>query len=108
MTQTEQIITVMVVVIGTQLTRWLPFGIFRSAESTPMYVQYIGKILPPAIFGMLVVYCYRDLPLTPFSEGLPQIVCGICVAVCQLLFKNMCLSILTGTALYIIWMNFLC
>ncbi|WP_304231281.1 branched-chain amino acid transporter permease [Phocaeicola plebeius] len=95
----------MVVVIGTQLTRWLPFGIFRSAESTPMYVRYIGNILPPAIFGMLVVYCYRGLPSGTLAEGVPQIVCGICVAVCQLLFKNMCVSILMGTALYIIWMN---
>lgn len=41
-----------------------------------------------------------------FSEyGLPKIVCGVCVAVCQLLFKNMCLSILVGTALYVIWIN---
>lgn len=68
---TEQVITVGVVVIGTQLTRWLPFLIFKSVTTTPAYIQYLGNVLPPAIFGMLVVYCYRGINLTDSSlEGI--------------------------------------
>lgn len=106
MTYTEQIITVAAVVIGTQLTRWLPFCLFKSATSTPAYVQYLGKVLPPAIFGMLVVYCYRgvDFATSP-QHGLPEIASGLCVAMLQLAFRNMCLSIVIGTTMYIVWMN---
>lgn len=106
MTYVQQIITVAVVVVGTQLTHWLPFLIFRSAASTPAYVRYIGKVLPPAIFGMLMVYCYRGVEIIGSPQhGLPEIVSGICVALCQLKYKNMCFSILTGTVLYVVWMN---
>lgn len=108
MTQIQQILTVAVAVVGTQLTRWLPFFIFRSASSTPAYVRYLGKVLPPAIFGMLMIYCYRGIEIIDSStHGLPEIVSGICVALCQLKYKNMCLSILAGTLLYILWMNVL-
>lgn len=60
MNTVQQIITIATVVVGTQLTRWLPFLFFRSNKPTPAYIYYLGKVLPPAIFGMLVVYCYRN------------------------------------------------
>lgn len=106
MTLTEQIMTVGVVIVGTQLTRWLPFWLFRDKAKTPPYVQYLGRVLPPAIFGMLVVYCYRDVDFIHSSQhGLPELVAGLCVALCQFAFKNMCLSIVTGTFIYIVWTN---
>lgn len=105
MTQTQQILTIAVVVAGTQLTRWLPFFLLRSDKQTPAYIRYIGQVLPPAIFGMLVVYCFRDLDFSAHAQGPAQIAAGGCVALLQLLFKNMGLSILAGTALYMIWVN---
>lgn len=105
MTEIQQIVTIGLVVAGTQLTRWLPFFILRSDKQTPAYIRYIGKVLPPAIFGMLVVYCFRDLDVRGGAHGIPEIVSGVCVAVLQLLFKNMGLSIVTGTVLYILWVN---
>lgn len=105
MTTIQQIITIGTIVVGTQLTRWLPFWIFKPGKPTPAYIDYLGKVLPPAIFGMLVIYCYKDTNFLSSAHGIPEIVSGFCVALTQVLFKNMCLSILAGTSIYIIWVN---
>lgn len=106
MTSIEQLLTVGIAAIGTQLTRWLPFVLFRDAVNTPKYVQYLGKVLPPAIFGMLVVYCFREVDFIRAPQhGVPEIISGLCVAISQFAFKNMCVSIVFGTLVYIIWMN---
>lgn len=57
MTVTQQVITISMVVLGTMITRFLPFLVFRPDRPTPKYIQYIGVMLPSAVFGMLVVYC---------------------------------------------------
>ena len=57
MTLSQQIITIAMCVLGTMLTRFLPFAVFSSKRPTPPYIQYLGKVLPGAIFSMLVVYC---------------------------------------------------
>ena len=100
MTVTEQIVTIFIVALVTQLTRWIPFWVFRSSVHTPQYVNYLGRVLPSAIFGMLVVYCYKDIDFLSPSYGTPEILSGICVVVIQMLFKNMACSILLGTGLY--------
>lgn len=63
MTITQQIITIGLCVAGTMLTRFLPFAIFNEKRTTPVFVQYLGKFLPPAVFGMLVVYCLRNVDI---------------------------------------------
>ena len=73
MTVTEQIVTIFIVALVTQLTRWIPFWVFRSSAHTPQYVNYLGRVLPPAIFGMLVVYCYKDIDFLSPSYGTPEI-----------------------------------
>ncbi len=54
---TEQIITIALCVMGTMATRFLPFVIFNTKRQTPKYIQYLGKVLPGAIFSMLDIYC---------------------------------------------------
>ena len=61
LTITEQIITVAMVVLGTMITRFLPFLIFPADKTPPRYVQYLGRFLPAAVFGLLVVYCLRNV-----------------------------------------------
>lgn len=100
-----QVLTILTVFVGTQITRWLPFWFFRSDKPTPRYVKYLGQVLPPAIFGMLVVYCYKDVEFGSPDYGMKELICGALVAVVQLLFKNMCLSIVIGTIAYILWVN---
>ncbi|MCI9018846.1 MAG: branched-chain amino acid transporter AzlD, partial [Lachnospiraceae bacterium] len=63
MTFAEQMITIGMVVLGTVLTRFLPFLIFPAGKPTPRYVRYLGKVLPPAVFGLLVVYCLKNVSL---------------------------------------------
>ena len=64
MTLTQQIITIAAVVFGTMLTRFLPFLLFPAGRPTPKYIQYLGKVLPSAVFGMLVIYCLKDVLLS--------------------------------------------
>ena len=59
MTTTQMLLTVGAVVLGTMTTRFLPFLIFPASRPTPKYVQYLGKVLPYAVIGLLVVYCFH-------------------------------------------------
>ncbi len=72
MTLTEQIITIAMVVLGTVLTRFLPFLLFPAGKATPKYIQYLGKVLPPAVFGLLVVYCLKNVSIFTGSHGIPE------------------------------------
>ena len=57
MTMPQQIITIALCVAGTMLTRFLPFAVFNGKRPTPRYIQYLGKVLPGAVFSILVIYC---------------------------------------------------
>lgn len=102
MTLTQQIITIALCVAGTVLTRFLPFVIFSSKKPTPAFIQYLGKALPAAIFGMLVVYCLKNVNVLGGSHGLPELI-GILVTVGLHLWKRqMLLSIAGGTVCYMV------
>ena len=60
MTSTEMVITVAIVVAGTLLTRFGAFLVFPPGKKAPDFVQYLGKALPAAVMGMLVVYTFKD------------------------------------------------
>lgn len=76
MTIAEQIITIAMCTLGTMAMRFLPFLVFRQDKPTPKYIQYLGKVLPGAIFGMLIVYCLRSVSVTEYSWGLPELIAG--------------------------------
>ena len=97
---TEQIITIALCALGTMATRFLPFLIFRADRPTPRYVQYLGKVLPAAIFSMLVVYCLKDVSLLTASHGLPELIAIAVVVILHLLFRKMLDSIAAGTVCY--------
>ena len=61
MTLSQEIITIGMVVLGTALTRYLPFLLFPAGKPTPKYIQYLGKVLPGAVFGLLVIYSLRNV-----------------------------------------------
>ena len=73
MTVPQQIITVGLCVLGTMLTRFLPFFIFRENQETPAFIRYIGKFLPSAVFGMLVIYCLKNVSFLSGNHGLPEL-----------------------------------
>lgn len=106
MTLVQQIITIAMCVAATMLTRFLPFMIFRSDRPTPKYIQYLGKVLPGAIFGMLVVYCLRNVSPMQYSYGLPELI-AIAVTIGLHLWKRqMLVSIAGGTVCYMLLVQF--
>lgn len=107
MTLTEQMITIALCALATMLSRFLPFIIFSENRKTPAFIQYLGKTLPAAIFGMLVVYCLRNVNIMQGSHGIPEAI-SIVVTICLHLWKKqMLLSIAGGTAAYMLFIQFL-
>lgn len=106
MTLTQEIVTIALCAFGTMITRFLPFIVFRSDKPTPKYIQYIGNALPPAIFGMLVIYCLKDVSLLGGSHGIPEAIAIVAVVALHLWKKNMLLSIAGGTVCYMLLVQF--
>ncbi len=102
MTVTQQIITIAICSLGTMLTRFLPFMVFSSSRETPKYVRYLGKALPCAVFGMLVVYCLKDVSLFSGSHGIPELIAIAVTAGLHWWRRQMLLSILGGTLVYML------
>ena len=102
MSVTEQIITIAAVVLGTMLTRFLPFLLFPAGKPTPRYVQYLGKALPGAVLGLLVVYCLKNVSLLSGSHGLPELIAILAMAGLHLWKRQMLLSIAGGTICYML------
>lgn len=102
MTLTQEVITIALCVLGTMITRFLPFLVFSDRKPTPKYVQYLGQALPSAIFGMLVIYCLKNVSVLSKSHGIPELV-AIAVTILLHLWKNqMLLSIAGGTVCYML------
>lgn len=104
-TNSQAVITIAAVVLGTLVTRFLPFLIFPEGKNPPKFIMYLGKVLPYAVIGMLVVFCLKDAVFTSY-HGLPEIISIAAVAVLQKLKKNMVLSMSAGTALYMVLVQF--
>ena len=102
MTLTQQIITVAMVVLGTAATRFLPFLVFPAGKPTPKYIQYLGKVLPAAVFGLLVIYCLKDVDIPGGSHGIPELIAIAAVVALHLWKRQMLLSIAGGTVLYMV------
>nr|WP_276538655.1 branched-chain amino acid transporter permease [Dehalobacterium formicoaceticum] len=98
----QQIITIGVVVFGTMLTRFLPFILFPQNKPTPKYVQYLGKVLPSAVLGMLVIYCLKDVNILTGSHGVPELIAIVVIVVLHFWKKQMLISIAGGTIVYML------
>ena len=102
MTLQQQIITIALCTLATMLTRFLPFLIFPSGRPTPRFIQYLGRVLPGAVFGMLIVYCLKDVSLLTGSHGLPELLAVLTVVGLHLWKRQMLLSIAGGTIVYML------
>ena len=95
MTLTQRLVTIALCALATMLTRFLHFLLFSSRRPTPKYVRYLGRALPPAIFGMLVVYCLKNVSIVSGSHGLPELI-AIAVTVGLHLWKRQTLLSIAG------------
>ena len=91
-----------VIALVTAALRFLPFFIFRGSRKTPKYIEYLGKVLPYAIMGMLVVYCLKGVTFTALANWLPQLSASALVVLIHLWKRNTLLSIISGTVCYMI------
>lgn len=119
LTPIQAVASIAVMAVVTFLTRALPFLLFDRGDSPPKLVLYLGRVLPPAVIAMLIIYCLRnpavtELPdLTAMSDWwasivsffvgwAPQLISGAVVVVLHVWKKNNLLSIFSGTILYMI------
>jgi branched-subunit amino acid transport protein AzlD len=107
MTLAQQIITVAMCTLGTMTTRFLPFLIFSENKETPAFIQYIGKYLPSAVFGMLVVYCLKDVDVLSGTHGIPELIAILVTVLLHKWKKQMLISIAGGTICYMLLIHFI-
>lgn len=96
----RSLVIILLVALTTLATRAIPFILFPEGKEIPKAVQYLGKVLPPAVIGMLVVYCFKSMDITSAPFGLPEIIAGVVVALLHVWKRNNLLSIGVGTVLY--------
>ena len=107
MTFTEEIITIAAVVAGTMVTRFLPFLLFPANKKTPPLVVFLGKVLPSAVMGMLVVYSLKDTQLFSGSHGLPEAIAVALTVLLQATVRNLLLTIAAGTISYMLLVQYI-
>ena len=124
LTPAQAIASIAVMAVVTFLTRFLPFLLFDRGEEPPKLVLYLGRVLPPAVIAMLIIYCLRNPALTVspdltetmsawwaaivsfFVGWAPQLISGVVVVILHVWKKNNLLSIFSGTILYMILVQF--
>lgn len=105
MNDLKLLIMILMAALGTLVTRFFPFLVFNSNKPTPKYLEYLGKYLPPAVFGMLVVYCLKGISFSAPESFLPELIAVLLTVILHLGFKKMLVSIAGGTAAYMILVN---
>lgn len=105
MTTTQSIITIAAVVAATMITRFLPFVIFPENKTPPKIIMYLGKVLPYAVIGLLVVYCLKNAVFTQY-RALPELISIAVIVIIHKWKKNTLLSIATGTVLYMLLVQY--
>lgn len=97
---------ILAVALTTFATRVVPFLIFPKGKEIPPVIQYLGKVLTPAVIGMLVVYCLKSTPVMTAPHGIPELIAVSVTAGLHVWKRNNLLSIGTGTVLYMVLIQF--
>lgn len=98
--------SIAVMAVGTALLRFLPFIIFNGKHKTPAIIEKLGRTLPYAVMGMLVVYCLKEVSFTSVSGFIPELIACAVVALLYIRKKNTLLSIVAGTLSYMAFVQF--
>ena len=91
-----------VIAFVTAATRFLPFFVFRNEEKVPKFIRKLGRVLPYAVMGMLVVYCLKDVQIATLSSWAPAAISCLVVTISYIWKRNTLLSIISGTLCYIL------
>lgn len=101
----EGLIIIAMVSLGTLFTRFLPFLLFPDNKPLPKVVQYLGKVLPFSVIGLLVVYCLKNVSVLLPPYGLPELIAILVIVGLHIWKKKSLLSIAGGTAVYMLLMQ---
>lgn len=99
-------LTVVIASGVTVLLRFIPFAIFKNRK-TPAAVSYLGKVLPFAVMGMLLVYCFKDVSFASVSGWVPYLVAGALTVITYVLSRKTLPAILAGTVCYMIFVQYI-
>ena len=102
MSSVQILVIIGVITGGTMLTRFLPYLIFPASRKTPEFVMYLGKVLPYAVIGMLVVFCLKDVNFTAAAHYAPEAIAILCIVLLHLWKSNVLLSVGGGTLIYMV------
>ena len=98
----RSLLIIILVAVSTFATRLVPFLFFPKGKEIPRTVQYLGKVLTPAVIGMLVVYCLKSTAIIAPPHGLPEMIAVLATAGLHVWRRNNLLSIGVGTVLYMV------
>lgn len=107
MTDLHTWLTIAVISLVTVAIRFLPFVIFNGKRKTPRIIEKLSKILPCAVMGMLVVYCFKDFSFADTAGYLPAIIASLVVGVLYVWKRNTLISIICGTVSYMMFVQFI-
>lgn len=102
LTTVQAFIIVCMVTIGTMITRFLPFILFKGTKSQNAYISYLGQVLPYSAIGLLVVYCLKNVSFKGPGFGIPEALSILLIIVLHYWKGNTLLSIGAGTVLYMV------
>jgi len=91
-----------VITLVTATLRFLPFVVFNGSRKTPGMIEKLGKVLPYAIMGMLVVYCLKGVSFTSMDGFLPTLIACLVVGILYVWKRNTLISIVVGTVCYMV------
>lgn len=100
-------IIILVMGLMTLATRIVPVLLFGRGEKVPDYILYLGKVVPYTAMGLLIVYCLRDVPVLEAPHALPELIAMTAVTVTYLWKRNTIISVVIGTALYMMMIQLL-
>lgn len=106
LTGMQTFIIILCVALGTMITRFTPFILFPESKEIPPYIRYLGKVLPPAMMGLLVVYCFKGVSFVKPSFGIPELLAGAVIVALHRIKNNVLISIAGGTAVYMVLVQF--
>ena len=98
----QTLIILLAITVGTVITRFLPPILFPHGKPLPKFLQELCTLLPPAMMGLLVVYCLRSISWLSAPHGAPELIAIAAVAGLHLWKRNVLLSIAGGTVLYMV------
>ncbi|HHU06599.1 MAG TPA: branched-chain amino acid transporter AzlD [Clostridiales bacterium] len=102
LTPLQTFVMILAIALGSGLTRFTPFFLFPQKKDPPKLITYIGRSLPPAMMGLLVVFCLKGVSVTSAPHGIPELIAILVITAVHLWKGNVLLSIGSGTVVYMV------